>query len=159
VKTLENNDMFSNFLLYRSIETVGGKEFSEILQPSLNFLYENFSEATIDEAFTYKHKMELFSNLILRGLDNEAEFILNKSPYILNENNKNDITSALLRQGGNHGIEWAKKHLTYDQIEEMSQKSFYKHHLEQLTLWKCENFLYNERKNTENRVEKKKIKV
>jgi hypothetical protein len=159
VKTLANHDMFSNFLLYRSIETVGSQEFKEILQPSLDFLYENFSEAIIDEAFSQKHKMELFSNLIIRGSDKEAEFIFNKSPYILNDDTKNSITSALLRKGGDCGIEWAKKHLTYDEIDAMSQRPFYKHNLEQLTLWKCENFLYTENKNTENRIEKKKIKI
>jgi hypothetical protein len=159
VKTLECHGIFTSYLLYRAVETVGYTQHASILAPSLEFLYENFNEKVIDEAFDQKHKMELFANLMIRGDATEAEFIFNKAPYILNAEIKDYITTALLRKGGEFGVEWAKKHMTYDEIDTMSQKSFYQRTLEQLTLWKCENFLYNENKNNENRVEKKKIKI
>ena len=163
VKTLENHDLFTNYLLYRAIETVGSQEFSEILQKSLNFLYESFSEDLINEAFTPKHKMELFTNLMIRESTTEAEFILAKAPYVLDDEIKKYITSVFLNKGLNSkstsGVEWAKKYLTYDEIDQMSQKQFYNRQIEQLTLWKCENFLYSESKNNGNKVEKKKIKL
>ncbi len=159
VKTLENHGMFTTYLLYRSIETVGGYDYQNILESSLHFLYDNFDESKIDEAFTQKHKMELFSNLMIRDSAKEAQFIYNKAPYILNDEVKDYITSALLRKGGKSGVEWAKMHLTYDEIDSMTEKSFYQRNLEQLTLWKCENFLYSEEKNNSNKLEKKKIKL
>lgn len=162
VKVLENYEMCTRYLLWRAIETAGNSENNNILAHSLEFLYENFSQEKIDESFSEKHKMELFSNLIIRGSIVEADFIFNKAPFNINDETKSYITSTLLQRGlgsGDSGLAWAKKHLTYDEIDKMSQKSFYNRNLEQLTLWKCENFLYSESKNIDNRVEKKKIKI
>lgn len=159
VKTLDNHGMFSTSMLYRAMETVGTSEYENILEPSLHFLYKNFNEEIIDKSFSQKHKMELFANLMIRDAGKEAEFIYNKAPYILNDDIKDYITTSLLRKGGKSGLEWAKRHLSYDEIDIMCNKPFYNKNLEQLTLWKCENFLYSENKNIENRVEKKKIKL
>lgn len=159
VKTLECHGIFTTYLLHRAMETAGMKEHAQILGPTLEFLYQNFDVKIIDESFDQKHKMELFANLMIRDDTIEADFIFNKAPYILNPEIKDYITSTLLKKGGKLGVEWAKKHMTYDEIDKMSEKSFYQRNLEQLTLWKCENFLYSESKNTENRVEKKKIKL
>jgi hypothetical protein len=155
-KVLEKHDCLTNFILYRCVETLGMGRNADIAHDSLEFLYNNFNREQIDNAFDDKHKWEMFANLIFRNRLTEADYLLKHNPYILTKEIKNNISQSLLGSDNDSKIKWAKIYLTIEDIDELIAKPGNKKHFEELTTWKCENFLYTPK---DNRVEKKKIKI